>query len=233
MDYGRFDIAQYLSVLPLFDDLSSVQRQRLVDGCALQRFLPGERIFSVGDQSQAFYVVVTGKVKLFVTAPSGQEKVIELIEPSHSFAEAFIFLDKPCMVHAQTLIDSLLLRVSKEVVVGEIRRDPQLAMNMLAGISRRLHGLIRDVEGYTLRSGMQRLIGYLLRDIEDGEPGDAMVPVTVELRATKATIASRLSLTPEYFSRVLHELEEAGFIQIDKREIRILDVPGLAAYGSQ
>jgi CRP-like cAMP-binding protein len=232
MDYGRFDIAQYLSVLPLFGDLSPAQRQRLVAGCELQPCGQGERVFSVGDQSQAFYVVVTGKVKLFVSAPSGQEKVIELIEPSHSFAEAFIFLDKPCMVNAQALMDSLLLRVSKVVVVGEIRRDPQLAMNMLAGISRRLHGLIRDVEGYTLRSGMQRLIGYLLRDIEDGAPRDAAVPVTVELRATKATIASRLSLTPEYFSRVLHELEEAGLIQIDKRHIHILDVPGLVAYGS-
>lgn len=162
MDCSRFDIAQYLSVLPLFGDLSPEQRQRLVAGCELQPFVQGERVFSVGDQSQAFYVVVTGKIKLFVTASNGQEKIIELIEPSHSFAEAFIFLDKPCMVNAQALIDSLLLRVSKEVVVGEIRRDPQLAMNMLAGISRRLHGLIRDVEGYTLRSGMQRLIGYLL-----------------------------------------------------------------------
>ena len=233
MDYDRFDIAKYLSVLPLFGDLSSAQLLRLVAGCELQPLVQGERIFSVGDQSQAFYVVVTGKVKLFVSAPSGQEKVIELIEPSHSFAEAFIFLDKPCMVNAQTLMESLLLRVSKDVVVGEIRRDPQLAMNMLAGISRRLHGLIRDVEGYTLRSGMQRLIGYLLRDIEDVASSDTAAPVTVELRATKATIASRLSLTPEYFSRVLHELEEAGLIRIEKRDIHILDVPGLVAYGSQ
>jgi CRP-like cAMP-binding protein len=232
MECERFDIAQYLSVLPLFGDLSTAQRQRLVAGCALQALEQGERVFSVNDQCQAFYVVVTGKVKLFVTAPSGQEKVIELIEPSHSFAEAFIFLDKACLVHAQTLMQSLLLRISKDVVVGEIQRDPQLAMNMLAGISRRLHGLIRDVEGYTLQSGMQRLIGYLLRDIEDGAPSDAATPVTVELRATKATIASRLSLTPEYFSRVLHELEEAGLIQIDKRHIRILDVPGLLAHGS-
>lgn len=232
MDCERFDIAQYLAVLPLFGDLSPAQRQRLVAGCALQPFARGESVFSVGDTCQAFYVVVTGKVKLFVAAPSGQEKVIELIEPSHSFAEAFMFLDKACMVNAQALADSLLLRVSKDVVVGEIQRDPQLAMNMLAGISRRLHGLIRDVEGYTLRSGMQRLIGYLLRHIETDRQGEPAAPVTVALSASKATIASRLSLTPEYFSRVLHELEEAGLIAIHKREIRILDVPALAAYGS-
>ncbi len=228
----HFDIEQYLSVLPLFGDLSPAQRQRLVAGCALQPFAQGQQVFSVSDQCQAFYVVVTGKVKLYVASPSGQEKVIELIAPSQSFAEAFLFLDMACMVNAQALSDSLLLRISKAVVVGEIQRDPQLAMNMLAGISRRMHGLIRDVEGYALHSGTQRLIGYLLREIESGActPGEGCL--TVALSASKATIASRLSLTPEYFSRVLHELEVAGLIEIQKREIRILNVPALAAFGS-
>ena len=232
MDRKCFDIAQYLTLLPLFGDLSPAQLQRLVAGCALQAFSQGERVFSAGDPCLAFYVVVTGKVKLFVTAASGQEKVIELVAPSQSFAEAFLFLDMACKVHAQALSDSLLLRVGKEVVVGEIQRDPQLAMNMLAGISRRMHGLIRDVEAYTLHSGMQRLIGYLLREIESSTQGAAVAQFTVALSASKATIASRLSLTPEYFSRVLHELEEAGLVDIQKREIRILDVPALAAYGS-
>jgi hypothetical protein len=144
-----------------------------------------------------------------------------------------MFLDMACMVNAQTLDDGLLLRVSKQVVVNDIRRDPQLAMNMLAGISRRVHGLIRDVEGYTLHSRMQRLIGYLLRHIETDSQGETTAPVTVALSASKATITSRLSLTPEYFSRVLHELEEAGLIQIRKREIHILDIQRLAASGSQ
>lgn len=232
MDCSRFDVEQYLAVLPLFGDLSTPQRQRLVTGCELLPFAQGQQVFSVSDQCQAFYVVVTGKVKLYVASPSGQEKIIELINPSQSFAEAFLFLDMTCMVNAQALTESLLLRVSKQVVVGEIQRDPQLAMNMLAGISRRMHGLIRDVEGLTLHSGMQRLIGYLLREIESSTQGAGVACFTVALSASKATIASRLSLTPEYFSRVLHELEAAGLIAIQKREIHILDVPRLAAYGS-
>jgi CRP-like cAMP-binding protein len=78
---------------------------------------------------------------------------------------------------------------------------------------------------------MQRLIGYLLRDVELEHDGDFGV-VTVSLPVSKATIASRLSLTPEYFSRVLHQLESEGLIEIDRREIRILDVRRLASYGS-
>jgi len=232
MDCQRFDIQQYLSVLPLFSALSVAQRQRLAVGCALQRLTRGAQVFSAGDACDAFYVVVTGKVKLFVAAPNGQEKVIELIEPSQSFAEAFLFMDTAYMVNAQTLSDALLLQVRKDVVVGEITRDPQLAMLMLAGISRRLHGLIRDVADYTLQSGQQRLIGYLLREAEALGPSADHAPLTVELGASKATIASRLSLTPEHFSRVLRELEEAGLIAIDKRHIRIGDVQQLAAYGA-
>jgi CRP-like cAMP-binding protein len=101
-------------------------------------------------------------------------------------------------------------------------------MRMLAGISRRLHGLVRDVEAYALHSGVQRVIGYLLRDIEGGSSGNE--PITVSLEVSKATVASRLSLTPEYFSRVLHELEDAGLVRIDKRDVQILDVQRLAAY---
>jgi CRP-like cAMP-binding protein len=100
---------------------------------------------------------------------------------------------------------------------------------MLAGISRRLHGLVHDVEAYALHSGVQRVIGFLLRDqvAEDCVSGEVL---TVSLPVSKATVASRLSLTPEYFSRVLHELESAHLIEVDKRDIRILDAQRLARY---
>lgn len=67
-------------------------------------------------------------------------------------------------------------------------------------------------------------------DNDEGQPGTCADVATVSLPVSKATVASRLSLTPEYFSRVLHELEGAGLIAIDKRDIRILDVKRLARY---
>ena len=123
-------------------------------------------IFSVGEACEAFHIVVSGQVKLFVVSPAGQEKVIEIISPGQSFAEALVFLDKPYILSAQALADTVLVNVSKRGVVSEIEQDPHFALHMLAGVSRRLHGLIQDVEAYALRNGMQRLIGYLLRDVE-------------------------------------------------------------------
>jgi len=222
---------RYLSVVPLFSVLTDEDRTRLVQGCSLSRVGRGDMVFRVGDVCDAFHVVIVGQIKLYVSSPSGQEKVIEIIGPGHSFAEAIMFLEMPYFLNVQALCDTLLMRVSREIVFKEIEQDPKFALRMLAGISRRLHGLVQDVEGYALCSGAQRLIGYLLRDVDDLDLAQDRV-VTVSLPVSKATIASRLSLTPEYFSRVLHELETEHLIEIDKREIRILDVKRLAQYGS-
>jgi CRP-like cAMP-binding protein len=231
MDVEQFDMPRYLAVLPMFSDLSQAERERVALGAQLRRLARGDMVFRVGEPCEAFHVVVLGQVKLYVASPSGQEKIIELVGPGNSFAEAMMFLEKPYILNAQTLVETLLVSVSKQAVFSEIERDPRFSVHMLGGISRRLHGLVSDVEGYALHSGMQRLIGYLLRDLHEENTTTTGV-ITVSLPVSKATIASRLSLTPEYFSRVLHELEAEKLIEIDKREIRILDVDRLANYGS-
>jgi CRP-like cAMP-binding protein len=229
MDLRAFDLPRYLAVLPLFSDLDRPELERLAAGCQLRRLGRGDMVFRVGEPCESFHVTVTGQVKLFAVSPAGQEKVIELVGPGNSFAEALMFMDKPYFINAQALTDSLLLSVGKAAVLNEIQADPRFALRMLAGMSRRLHGLVRDVQAYALDSGVQRIIGYLLQDHADAD-GAADAPISVTLPVSKATVASRLSITPEYFSRVLHELEDAGLVAVDKREITILDAARLARY---
>jgi CRP-like cAMP-binding protein len=228
MDLRVFNIPRYLSAQPLFSDLSMPELERLAEGCALCRFGRGETVFRVGEPCEEFHICATGQVKLYALSPAGAEKVIDIVSPGQSFAEALMFTGAPYIINAQALTDVLLLSVKKHAVENEVVRDPRFALRMLAGISRRLHGLVHDVEAYALHSGVQRVIGYLLRDIA----ADSDQPVTVSLPVSKATIASRLSLTPEYFSRVLHELDAAGLVRIDKRDIHILDAQALASYRS-
>ena len=224
-----FDVPRYLSLQPLFQEMSAAELTRLAEGCSLSRLLRGDMLFRVGEPCDAFHVTVTGQVKLFALSPNGQEKVIEICAPGQSFAEALMFTGRPYIINAQALTDALVLSIGKAAVLGEIARDTRFALRMLAGISRRLHGLVHDVQAYALQSGMQRVIGYLLRDLADeNDPGQGSI--TVSLPVSKATIASRLSLTPEYFSRVLHELEAEGLVRIDKRDVHILDPRRLAQY---
>lgn len=229
MDIAKFNIPRYLATQPMFSNMQPEELQRVARGCVLERIERGKVLFRTGEMSQAFHIVVLGQVKLCVISPAGVEKVIELCGPGHSFAEAVMFMNAPHLVNAQTLTETLLLTVEKNAVLREIEADSRFALRMLAGISRRLHGLIKDVEGYALHSGMQRVISYLLRDLVDAG-GAVPQSIIVSLPVSKSTIASRLSLTPEYFSRVLHELETAKLITVQRRDIHIHDTAKLAGY---
>lgn len=65
-------------------------------------------------------------------------------------------------MNAIALVDSRLLHLARDVVFAEIDRDPRFARRMLAGLSLRLHRLVRDLEAVSLHSGTQRVVGYLL-----------------------------------------------------------------------
>ncbi|HEX5310184.1 Crp/Fnr family transcriptional regulator [Aquabacterium sp.] len=228
-----FAIAPYLRELPLFSDMQPAELERVAEGCIVRRASRGEMLFRVGDPCDELHAVISGQVKLFALAPNGQEKVIELISPGQTFAEALMFTGRPYIVNAQALTETSLLTVKRIAIMREIEADHRFALRMLAGISRKLHGLIHDVESYSLRSGTQRVIGYLLHGETPSLPcayGESTQQRTVTLPVSKATLASRLSLTPEYFSRVLHELIEAGLIEVDKRQIRIQDTERLSQY---
>jgi len=229
MNLELFDIPRYLAMLPLFSNLEPAELERLATGCTLRRFERDKLLFRQGEPCEAFHIVVIGQIKLFVLSPSGHEKVIELCGPGRSFAEALMFTGMPYVVSAQTLSEVLLITIEKKVVMEEFVNSPNFALHMLAGLSRRLHGLIKDVEAYALHSGVQRIIGYLLGERID-ESQITSESITVSLPVNKAVIASRLSLTPEYFSRALHELEKAGLIEINKYDIHIKDTARLANY---
>lgn len=190
--HPQIKVQAFLANLPLFGDASAEELDRIASGTLPVHVRKGQAICQRGDPCTGLHVVVYGQVKLGFTSPQGVEKVVEIVTPGQSFGEALMFLDKPYIVFAQALADAMLLHVSKQVIQEELRRDPEFALRMLAGLSRRLHGLVRDVEAYTLRSGAERVIGYLLRDAPDRPDGS----VDINLTPGKSVIASRLNMTP-------------------------------------
>ena len=218
----------FIQNLTLFKEASPTEVDRIAQGTRVMHVERQKRLFHKGDRPDGFYMVVYGQVKLAFTSPQGAEKVVEIIGPGMSFGEAVMFLDTPHVVYAQTLSDSLLLFIGKAAVLDELDRNPSFARKMLGGLSRRLHGIISDVEAYCMHSGAQRVIGYLLRDAEQAE---GSLDLEVELPTHKGVIASRLNLTPQHFSRILHELSEAGLVKVEGRVIHIADVDRLRATG--
>jgi CRP-like cAMP-binding protein len=224
MRHPQIKVQAFLANLPMFSDLNPQDLDRVAAGTTPSYYAKGESVFHSGDPCNGFHVVVYGQVKLGFTSPQGVEKVIEIVRPGQSFGEALMFLEQPYIVFAQALADTMLLQVTKNVVFEELGREPGFARRMLSGLSRRLHGLVRDVEAYTLRSGQERLIGYLLADAPDAVNGEAF---EVELTPGKGVIASRLNMTPEHFSRILHDLAASGLIEVNGRSVRIPSVARL------
>ena len=220
-------VEEFLRNLPLFRDLSAGEVDRIAASTSQVRVPTGSILFRKGDSCAGFHVVVYGQVKLAFGASDGSEKVVEILGPGQSFGEAVMFLDKPNVVFAETLTDSLLLHVGKAVILQELEHSPDFARRMLGGLAHRLHRIVGDLEGYSLKSGTQRVIGYLLRDVVGGQTSRT---AEVMLPATKSVIASRLSITREHFSRILHELSDVGLIKVSGRNIRFLDVARLRDY---
>ncbi len=221
-------IQAFLANLPMFGEMSAAELDRIAASTLPVHAEKGQTICHTGDPCTGFHVLVYGQVKLGFTSPQGVEKVVEIVRPGQSFGEALMFLDAPYIVFAQALADSMLLHVAKHAVLDELARDPGFARRMLSGLARRLHGLVRDVEAYSLRSSHERVIGYLLAEVPEVADG---APVEVQLSAGKSVIASRLNMTPEHFSRILHELGDDGVIEIQGRTVRIPDLGRLRASG--
>jgi len=228
MSRPKISTQTFLSRLPLFEELAPAELDRVAAGTTELHVPRGEIVVNRGDPCVGFHVVIYGQVKLAFLSPQGGEKVVEIIPAGHSFGEALMFMGKPYIVMAQTLADSMLLHVSRKAVFDEIERSADFARRMLAGLSRRLHSLISDVESYSMQSGTERVIGYLLR--QDEELAAANSAYVMRLTTSKAVVASRLNVTPEHFSRILHDLTEQKLIEVEGREIRIVDPARLRAF---
>jgi CRP-like cAMP-binding protein len=224
VEKGKFSPQTFLARMPLFDAMSDEELAAIAEGTTEHHVERGDMIFQRGDPCTGFHLVIYGQVKLTAGSASGAEKIIELIGPGHSFGEAVMFMEKPYFVSATALADTLLLHVTSAAVFAGIERDPRFARKMLAGLSRRMHGLVSDLASYALRSGTQRVIGFLLQDEATGEGEELVLPVS------KAVVASRLNLTPEHFSRILSDLSAHGLISVQGRHVTILNIDALREY---
>lgn len=220
----QIPVGEFIANLPLFKDFEREDLQRIAAGTVRVLAPRGKIVFRRGDPCNGIYVVLFGYLKLALHAAQGGERVIELIGPGQTAGEAAVFLDQPYVTTAETLEDSALVLISKATVLAEVDRHPAFARRIIKSLSRRVFRRISDLESYTLCSATHRVASYLLNDLPLPAENDA---ICVKLPAAKGVIASRLNLTQEHFSRILHDFSAAGLIEVNGRSIMISDAEGL------
>jgi len=206
--------------LPLLSELDDKQIARMRDTRRTLEFSAGETLFHMGERSSHFYYVDSGAVKLFRISAAGQEKIVEIIRPGQTFAEAVMFFDQPLYpVNAEALERTTLTAFDSATFINMLRESTDTCIRLLGTLSMRLHHRLNEIDALSLQNSMLRVVHYLLRRLDDS----AAEQKVVELEASKKVIAARLSIQPETFSRVLHALIGAGAIAVDGRRIQVSD----------
>ena len=206
-----------LAQLPLFKDLDGTALARLASESMRHRLKRGEVLFRKGEPAMGIYVVIYGEINLISTTPARGTRLTGTVGPGQSFGEPVMFLERPTLVDARAACDALVLLVPKACVFAELDRNPTFARQMIAGLSRRVEALVRELDRQAIGSGIARFAAYLLHQAH-GEPS-----LSWTLPAAKGEVASQLNLSPEHFSRILHELAEAGLLQVQGRRIIVPD----------
>jgi len=218
--------ARSLLSLPLLKGLEHGEVEHLAAGATEIPRSRGTVVFREGDVCTGLYFVFKGQVKLSLQTGRGQERVLQLIGDGESFGEAALFLGRRHLTTAEAIADSALLHVTKEVILFEVSRNPEFASRVVRELCRQLHERTLDLQSCTLLSGRQRVVSYLLARLPQGVNGSA---VDILLPAKKGIIASRLNLTQEHFSRILHDLATDALIEVYGSTVRIPDVHRLRA----
>ena len=213
-----------IGAIPLFDGLAEEQLQELATIVVDREFRRGQTIFLEGEEGNGFYVVNTGKVKIFKLSPDGKEQIIHIFGSGEPFAEVPVFAGQRFPANAEALEDSRLFFFPRAAFLELIRQHPSLALNMLAVLSRRLRQLAGLVEDLSLKEVPARLAAYLLYQSDRG----AGTP-EFELEIAKGQLASLLGTIPETLSRILAKLVKEGLILSSGPRITIVDKAGLQA----
>ncbi len=228
MKHPETHVLTLLTQLPLFENLDDALRARLAQATHERRYAKGETVIRIGSPPSGLLIVMEGLVKEYCISPDGREKILELIDPPHSFGESALFLDTPYPYAATVLEDSYILHIDKAVLLDIAFSQAALAQQFVQLLSKRVLGLIRDVETYSTHRHIQRTACYLLGRIDAATDNQA----SITLPTSKVVIASRLGMTPETLSRNLHDLADAGLISVRGNRIRIRDIARLKLFAT-
>jgi CRP-like cAMP-binding protein len=208
----------------LFRNISAVDLHTLQREVVKTELEKNTMLFRKGDQADACFIVVYGLVKLCIPSSQGNDKVLELIRPGQSLGEAMMFLDEPYPFYAEALENTLLLKIPRQALMRLLDRSPLISRQMMAGLSYRLLGFIRNVERYSLQNATQRVIDYLLQTSAMQSTNE------VRLELKKHLLASLLNLSPVTLSRVLHQLMDEQLIRVCGSTIHIGSPDALKTY---
>ena len=204
----------------LFSTLDDKALEEVASAASKKKAVYGELIFTEGEPAHSFFIVGSGKVKIFKMSPDGKEQVLMVAQPGDSFAEAALFAGRLFPASAQALEDVELAVISRARFVSLLGHNPDLAVSLIGRLSELLRLMTRLIEGLALSDVTTRLARFLCayRIESTGE-----MPPEVMLSVKKTLLAAQLGTIPETLSRSFAKMAKDGLIKVNGPTITILD----------
>lgn len=216
---------------PLFAGLKEEDLRRIRSIAIPKKLIKKEVLFADGEEARGFYVILSGKMKLYKISPEGKEQILHIVVAPDAFAEAALFLGGTYPAFAEALTDTQLLFFPKRDFVQLIERNPQLSINMIVTLSQYLKRFTLLIEELSLKEVSARMAKHLI-DLSLKAVKEGKSPNDVELDLSKTQLASKLGTISETLSRTLAKMKAKKIIDVKRNRILILDRKGLEALAS-
>jgi CRP-like cAMP-binding protein len=189
-------------------------------------YAQGELLFSEGDACKGLHIIVSGKLRIFKSSASGREQVLAVEGPGGSVAELPVFDGAPYPASVSAVEDSQILFISRNDFRSFCLAHPEVALKMLAVVGARLRRLVGIIEELSFATVRQRLASVLVR-LAQSEGKHTGNGIEIQLPGTHQELAHQLGTVRELVSRNLMRLQAEGLVQVEARNITVLDLPGL------
>ena len=178
----------------------------------------GTPLFHAGDAAAGFVVLLTGRIEVFLTGPSGREILLYAVEPGQSCIQSTLGLmaDEPYSGVALTAADSDLVFIPRALFLRLMEEEPGFRSFVLRAFARRMADVTRLLERVAFGRVEARLAQALL-DLAQGGV----------VQATQADLAARIGSAREVVSRRLDAFARAGWVATERGEVRLSDLPAL------
>ncbi len=214
-------IKQNLKRHHLFSELSDSQLDQVSQFSQMQKLVDGQRLFTQADKVTSFYMVISGKIKLFRMSPDGQEKIIEIVKAGEVFAEALMFTNQiGYPVSSAALAETIVISINANNFQEMLRGSTATCLLMLGSMSFQLRKLIKEIDTITLHSGTCRVASYLIQEMSEDKNN-------FTLDTPKNVIAARLSVKPETFSRIIKNLKNQDILTIEGNSVTVHNIDAL------
>jgi CRP-like cAMP-binding protein len=217
---GASDL-QIITRIAVFRGLKPETVEHIIAPATAVMLKAQECLFRQGDPATAFYINISGWVKLYRTTQAGEETVIHTMTKGDSFAEAVAFTGNRYPATAEAVSDARVVRIPANHIVRCIRENPDIALAMIASTSQHLHHLVQQVEQLKAQSGVQRVAEFLAA-LAPNDQGACVIALPYD----KVLIAGRLGLKPESLSRVFAKLRSVG-VDVHASHVVVRDIARL------